>query len=359
MIGSVVQIGLFGTPEPKKADEPSGDKVGKVTKLAEMEKEESEPKFEQKWSKKLAYISLSGMQKGIRRGWTDAALEMATIVIEHFGTERLWRRLHTVMYEDIGTGSMDLSIEVLDRLSKKNTSKSEVLKVVKDLAEAPSKSRECDDATWATEMSQEFREACRTHHLLVDESEFDLIDELEVLRKADINKFWQRVCDDAAAAGNAKAALQVKSSYATRATSEYQGYTFAMFLGMPKRDPIRVRHVDLTGGSRVLTIEEKQVPTCAVDWHNQTGKLALAAASKRLGMSSDALWEILWLEEASIVSPVAVFPNDYKKMRAVRQNVFEGEKIDLATFMATDMRKRYTDLLDDFDGTRRWAVNRD
>ncbi|WP_368506932.1 hypothetical protein [Bradyrhizobium lupini] len=53
------------------------------------------------------WIAMSAIQKAIRRGRTDLALQAATTLLQQ-SPERLWRRLACIAFEDVGLGHLDL-----------------------------------------------------------------------------------------------------------------------------------------------------------------------------------------------------------------------------------------------------------
>ncbi|SPP92000.1 hypothetical protein [Bradyrhizobium vignae] len=53
------------------------------------------------------YLAMSAMQKAIRRGRTELALQAAATLLEQ-SPERLWRRLACIAFEDVGLGDLEL-----------------------------------------------------------------------------------------------------------------------------------------------------------------------------------------------------------------------------------------------------------
>jgi MgsA AAA+ ATPase C terminal len=108
------------------------------------------------------WVAMSLMQKAIRRGRTDLALQAAATLL-HASPERLWRRLGCIAVEDVGVADLDIVAVVTTALAGKRCRENlggewhVASCIVSRMVQAP-KCRAADDLLLAAENHPDFED---------------------------------------------------------------------------------------------------------------------------------------------------------------------------------------------------------
>lgn len=241
---------------------------------------EKKPTVNQYW------LAKSALQKMIRRGFVDEAIEMGRLVYLH-NKSALRQRLLVILYEDIGMGDVDLTLDLSKRIARGRLSWEDYRVIIERQCRAL-KSRDCDDGLWFV----------GTEQFKTNEAQA-------------LNRIWEQ---EIVPTSNAhREALQAVQSIAH--LDQGQAKLFKYWLSVraePWVPPTSVSEEQELLKFDWIDCGSIRIPDIAVDGHTRAGKWAFNIISKKLSLSYDEVHGSFFNNEGAILDKRAVWEFDYR-----------------------------------------------
>lgn len=329
MLGDVAQLGLFGGEAPVKKPKPKPTAVSKVE----------------------YYLSVSSLQKFIRRGMVEDAVAAARVVFS-FNRGALRRRLMVIAMEDVGIGDLDAIRKAMPmvRLPKQPL---EVFEEAVRILAGAMKNRDADDGFNMVIWAREGRE-CRVDLPDPDEFEFLVKNATYMGDHPDRDRqFWDWAEDEARERGpNCVSLIEFLRPY-QKLASWHANHIALLVLARWDResDDLRVPAGYRTEpGCRdddVMKRLHSDHPVCllGMDGHTYQGKMALKKVGEKHGLDTFDMHCFEFFSRGGALDQRAFWENDYRRLV-------------LGFLYGPEGDPRLEEANADLDGFRKWAWNK-
>lgn len=273
---------------------------------------EEKPKF----SESQFWVATSSLQKFIRRGMADHAVDMARVMWVRPPNVR--RRLMTIMMEDIGLGDWDRMVRCGDSMATTRATFEDVEREVRSLATAV-KNRDTDDGFHLVTRA---RRGGNVGGTFPNQAEFDwLVKHSGHTDPGFVSSHWWELTEHEAEQRSKECLERVKwlRSFSSRGSAWHCSNLALLTIVRwdldtnSLREPLGIRTDDEITQFEWLD-EEKRFPEFGIDGHTRPGKVAYGKAQRDHGLDGDAMHGWFFFREGARLDRWAFWENDFRTL---------------------------------------------